>query len=209
VQKFLGLANYYRRFIKDFARLVALLHVLVRKEQKWKWEGEQEEAFERLKMVFTIEPVLAIPDINREMRVEADASDYAMRGVLLTKCEDRKWRPVAFISKSLNATEQNYKIHDKEMLAVIRCLEAWRHYLERAKLEFEIWTNHKNLQYFMTSQKLNCRQARWALYLSQFNFTLKHIPGKSMGKADRLSRRPNWQEGVEKDNEDQKLIKPK
>jgi len=60
----------------------------------------------------------------------------------------------------------------------------------------------------MTSQKLNCRQARWALYLSQSNFTLKHIPGKSMGKADRLSRRPNWQERVEKDNEDQKLIKP-
>jgi len=183
--------------------------MLVRKKQKWKWEGEQEKAFERLKMVFTTEPVLAIPDINREMRVEADASDYATGGVLLTKCEDRKWRPVAFISKSLNATERNYKIHDKEMLAVIRCLEAWRHYLERAKLEFEIWTNHKNLQYFMISQKLNCRQARWALYLSQFNFTLKHVPGKSMGKADRLSRRPNWQEGVKKDNEDQKLIKPK
>jgi len=68
--------------------------------------------------------------------------------------------------------------------------------------------DHKNLQYFMTSQKLNCRQARWALYLSQFNFALKHIPGKSMGKADRLSKRLDWQERVEKDNEDQKLIKP-
>jgi len=202
VQKFLGLANYYRRFIKDFARLAALLHVLVRKEQKWKWEREQEEVFERLKVVFITEPVLAIPDINREMRVEADASDYAMGGVLLTKCEDGKWRLVAFISKSLNTTEQNYEIHDKEMLAVISCLEAWRHYLKGAKLEFEIWTDHKNLQYFMISQKLNCRQARWALYLSRFNFTLKHVPGKSMGKADRLSRRPNWQEGVEKDNED-------
>jgi len=115
---------------------------------------------------------------------------------------------VAFISKSLNATEQNYKIHNKEMLAVIRCLEAWRHYLERAKIKFEIWTDHKNLQYFMMSQKLNCRQARWALYLSQFNFALKHIPGKSIEKADGLSRRPDWQEGVEKNNEDQKLIKP-
>ena len=140
--------------------------------------------------------------------MEVDASDYAMGGVLSTKCKDGKWRLVAFISKSLNTTERNYEIHDKEMLAVIRCLEAWRHYLEGAKLEFEIWTDHKNLQYFMTSQKLNRRQARWALYLSQFNFTLKHIPGKSMGKADGLSRRPDWQEGVEKDNEDQKLIKP-
>jgi len=115
---------------------------------------------------------------------------------------------LAFISKLLNTTEQNYEIHDKEMLAVIRCLEVWRHYLEGVKLEFEIWTDHKNLQYFMTSQKLNHRQARWALYLSQFNFILKHIPGKSIEKEDRLSRRPDWQERVEKDNKDQKLIKP-
>jgi len=160
VQKFLGLANYYRRFIKDFAKLAAPLHVLVRKEQKWKWEKKQERAFEKLKAVFTTEPVLAIPNIDREMRVETDASNYATRGVLSTKCKDGKWRPVAFISKLLNTTEQNYKIHDKEMLAVIRCLEVWRHYLEGAKLEFEIWIDHKNLQYFMTSQKLNQRQAR-------------------------------------------------
>ena len=124
VQKFLGFANYYRRFIKNFARIVAPLHILVRKEQKWKWEKEQEKAFERLKVVFTIEPILAIPDIDREMRAEADALDYATGGVLSTKYKDRKWRPVAFISKSLNAIEQNYKIHDKEILIVIRCLEA-------------------------------------------------------------------------------------
>ena len=83
--------------------------------------------------------------------MEADASDYIIGRVLSTKCEDRKLRLVAFISKSLNATERNYEIHNKEMLAVIRCLEAWRHYLEGAKLKFEIWTDHKNLQYFMTS----------------------------------------------------------
>ena len=152
VQKFLGLANYYRRFIKNFARIAAPLHVIVRKEQ--------EEAFKELKTAFTTEPILAIPDIDKEMRVEADVSDYAMGGVLSTKCEDGKWRLVAFISKSLSTMEWNYKIHDKEMLAVIRCLEAWRHYLEEAKLEFEIWMDHKNLQYFMTSQKLNRRQAR-------------------------------------------------
>ena len=80
--------------------------------------------FERLKAVFTTEPILAIPDINREMRVEADALDYAIGGVLLTKCEDGKWRLVAFISKLLNTTERNYEIHNKEILAVIRCLEA-------------------------------------------------------------------------------------
>ena len=90
MQKFLDLVNYYRRFIKDFARLAAPLHVLVRKEQKWKWKREQEEVFERLKIVFTTEPILAIPDIDREIRVEADASDYTTGGVLLTKCEDGK-----------------------------------------------------------------------------------------------------------------------
>jgi len=124
VQKFLGLANYYRWFIKDFTKIAMPLHVLVRKEQKWKWEKEQKEAFRKLKTVFTTEPVLATPDIDREMRVEADASDYATGGVLSTKCEGGKWRSVAFISKLLNVTERNYEIHDKEMLAVIRCLEA-------------------------------------------------------------------------------------
>jgi len=102
-----------------------------------------------------MKPVLAIPDIDREMRVEADVSDYATGGVLSLKCKDGKWRLVAFISKLLNTTERNYKIHDKEMLAVIRCLEAWRHYLEEVKLEFKTWMDHKNLQYFMISQKLN------------------------------------------------------
>ena len=208
VQKFLGLTNYYKRFIKDFARIAIPLYILVRKEQKWKWKKEQEKAFGKLKVVFTTEPVLAIPDIDREMRVEVNASDYTTGGVLSTKYKNEKQRPVAFISKSLNTMERNYEIHDKEMLAIIRCLEAQRHYLEGAKLEFEIWMDYKNLQYFMTSQKLNWRQARWALYLLQFDFVLKHVLEKSIGKADRLSRRLDWQEGVEKDNEDQMLIKP-
>jgi len=116
--------------------------------------------FRKLKEVFTTEPVLAAPDLDKEMRVEADVSDYTIGGVLSMKCEDRRWRPVAFISKSLNKTERNYKIHNKEMLAVIHCLEAWRHFLERARIKFEIWMDHKNLEYFMTNQKLNQQQAR-------------------------------------------------
>ena len=79
--------------------------MLVRKEQKWKWKKEQEKVFKKLKAMFTTEPILAIPDIDRKMKVEADASDYATGGMLLTKCEDKKWRPVAFISKLLNAME--------------------------------------------------------------------------------------------------------
>jgi len=77
--------------------------------------------------------VLATPDLNKEFRVEADASNFATGGVLSVKCEDDLWRPVAFISKSLNKTEQNYEIHNKEMLGVIRCLEAWRHFYGRCK----------------------------------------------------------------------------
>jgi len=133
VQKFLGLANYYRWFVKDFTKIAKPLHEITRKEMKWNWGERQQKAFEELKERFTTEPVLVTPDLDREMRVEADASDFATGGVLSMKCEDERWRPVAYISKSLNEAERNYEIHDKEMLAIIRCLEAWRHFLEEAK----------------------------------------------------------------------------
>ena len=150
VQKFLGLANYYRRFVKDFAIIAKPLHETMRKEKKWDWGEKQQKAFEELKRRFTTEP-----DLDKEIRVEADASDFATGGVLLMKCEDERWRPVAYISKSLNEAERNYEIHDKEMLAIIQCLEAWRHFLEGAKGQFKIWTDYKNLEYFMKAQKLN------------------------------------------------------
>jgi len=143
VRKFLGLANYYRRFIKNFARVARPINVLTRKDVKWVWGESQQKAFDELKEVFTTKPVLAAPDLDKEFRVEADASNYITGGVLSMKCSDNLWRPVAFISKSLNDTERNYKIHNKEMLAVIRCLEAWRHFLEGTTVKFEIWTDHK------------------------------------------------------------------
>jgi len=207
VQKFLRLANYYRWFVKDFAMIAKPLHKMTRKDKKWNWRERQQKAFEELKKRFTMEPVLVTPDLDKKMRVEVDVSDFATRGVLSMKYEDEKWRPVAYISKSLNEAERNYEIHDKEMLAIIRCLEAWRHFLEGAKDQFEIWTDHKNLEYFMKAQKLNQKQARWLLYLSRFDFVLKHVAGKSMGRADSLSRRVDWAEGVEKDNENQVMLK--
>jgi len=103
--------------------------------------------------------------------------------------------------------QRNYEIHDKEMLAIIRGLENWRHLLEGTQFKFEIWTDHKNLEYFMRAQKLNQRQAQWTLYLSRFNFTLKHISGTRMRKVDGLSRRLDWKVGVEKDNKNQVFIK--
>jgi len=208
IRKFLGLANYYRRFVKNFAKVALPMNRLTRKDEKWKWGEEQQAAFKQLKSIFTTRPVLATPELDKEFRVEADASNFATGGVLLVKCDDDLWRPVAFISKALNETERNYEIHDKEMLGVIRCLEAWRHFLEDAQLKFEIWTDHKNLEYFMSSQNLNRRQVRWALYLSRFNFTLKHVPGSKMGKADGLSRRSDWEKGGEGDNKERTLLKP-
>ena len=154
-----------------------------------------------MKERFTKELVLAAPDLDKKMRMEVDASDYTMSGVLFMECEDKLWRLVAFLSKLLNETERNYEIHDKEMLAIIRGLENWRHLLEGTRSKFEIWTDHKNLEYFMKAQKLNRRQAQWALYLSRFDFTLKHVSGTKMGKTDRLSRQSDWKVEVEKDND--------
>jgi len=155
VRKFLWLANYYRWFIKNFATLAKPLNMLTRKEEKWKWEEAQQKAFEQLKGIFMMRPLLVAPDLDKEFRVEADTSNFATGEVLSIKYDDNKWRLVAYISKSLNETECNYEIHDKEMLVVIRCLEAWRHFLEGAKGKFEIWSDHKNLEYFMSNQKLN------------------------------------------------------
>ena len=123
VRKFLGLTNYYRRFIKDFAQVARPINMLMRKDVKWQWGVEQQKAFDKLKRVFTTKPVLAVLDLDKEFRVEADVSNYATEGVLSIKCSDEMWRPVTFISKSLSDTERNYKIHDKEILAVVRCLE--------------------------------------------------------------------------------------
>jgi len=120
---------------------------------------KREKAFRELKKQFTKELVLAVLDLDKRMRMEVDTSDYVTGGVLSIECEDRLWRPVAFLSKSLNKTKRNYEIHDKEMLAIIRRLESWRYLLEGICFKFEIWTDHKNLEYFMKVQKLNWRQA--------------------------------------------------
>jgi hypothetical protein len=103
--------------------------------------------------------------------------------------------------------ERNYEIHDTKMLAIIRGLEEWRHYLECARHPVEIWTDHKNLEYFQVAQKLNCRQARWPLYLSRFDFTLHHKPGRSMGKPDALSRWADHRPG-QGDNDNLTLLAP-
>ena len=119
--------------------------------------------------------------------------------------EDDKWHPIAFLSKSLSPVKWNYEIHDKEMLAIVQALEEWRHILEGAEHQLKIWTDHKNLEYFMMAKKVNWRQAQWSLLLARFNFLLHHRPGKTMGKSDALSWRSDHGSGVE-DNQNLMLL---
>jgi len=136
----------------------------------------------------TTAPILASPQDSEPFHIKANSSDFASRAVLSQQLpREEKWHPVAFYSKSLSPVEQNYEIHDKEMLAIIYTLEEWRHFLEGAWHLVEIWTDHKNLEYFMTAKKLNRHQACWSLYLARFDFKLIHRPGCSMGKPDALS----------------------
>jgi hypothetical protein len=142
------------------------------------WGLPQEGSFMKLKELVTSSPVLVLPDDDLLFRLEADGSGIATGAVLSQQSRDDKaWHPVAFLSKALNPSKRNYEIHDTEILAIIRGLEEWRHYLEGARHPVEIWTDYKNLEYFRVAQKLNRRQARWSLYLSRFDFTPHHKPG--------------------------------
>lgn len=208
VQSFLGFANFYRHFIEGFSHHAKPLFELTKKDRKWSWEEGEQQAFDEIKDWVTSSPILCFADDSKPFRIEADSSDFATGAVLSQQSDDDlKWHPITFYSKSLNAVERNYDIHDKEMLAVMRSLKEWRHFLEGAQRKVEIWTDHKNLEYFMTTKKLNCRQARWLLYLSRFDFVMHHRPGKSMGKCDALSRRADHSPGTD-DNRDITLLKP-
>src|SRR6266567_1349850 len=165
--------------------------------------------FNKLKQNVTTTPVLISPDSTKPFRIEADSSDFATNAVLSqVSPADKRWHLVTFFSKSLSPVKQNYEIHDKEMLAIIRSLQEWRYFVEGVEHPFEVWMDHKNLEYFMTAKQLNRRQARWSLYLSRFDFSLHHKPGKSMGKPDALSRRADHGTGSD-DNSDIVLLPPK
>src|SRR5271155_23155 len=207
VQSFLGFINFYRRFIHDFARVARPLHELTRKTVVWNWTSKEQAAFEELKGLVMSTPILVFPREDKPFLLEADASDFATGAVLSQEGSDGKLHPVGYMSQSLSAVERNYEIHDKEMLAIMLGLEEWRHFLEGAKCKFEIITDHKNLEYFRSAQKLNRRQARWSLYLSRFDFTLTHKPGKTMLKVDSLSRRADHGRG-HLDNADIVLLQP-
>jgi len=189
VQAFIGFVNFYCRFIQDFSTIARPLFDLTRSNQAWNWGTKEQEAFERLKMAVTTAPTLASPQDSEPFCIEADSSDFASGAILSQQLPgEEKWHLVAFYSKSLSPVERNYEIHDKEMLAIIWALEEWRHFLEGARHPVEIWTDHKNLEYFMTAKKLNHRQAWWSLYLARFDFKLVHRPGHSIQTPYRRDR---------------------
>jgi hypothetical protein len=180
---------------------------LLQKETKWDWTPECQLAFGTLKSKFTEAPVLVMPDPTKPQKVKTDASDYAYGAILSQLEEDRKRHPVAYLSKSFSPAERNYDIYDKELKAIIGVLEAWQHYLEGATHTIEIWTDHKNLEYFKHAHKLSRRQAHWAQYLTQFDYNLVHKPG-ARNKADGLSWRVDHKEGVKDDNMDSIVLPP-
>jgi len=160
MQAFIGFVNFYRRFIRDFSTIARPLFDLTRSDKAWNWDTKEQNAFECLKTAVTTALVLVSPQDLEPFCIKADSSGFASGAVFSQQLpREEKWYLVAFYSKSLSLVEQNYEIHDKEMLAIIHALEEWRHFLEGARHPVEIWTDYKNLEYFMTAKKLNCHQA--------------------------------------------------
>lgn len=133
--------------------------------------------------------------------VEADASDAAIGAVFNQLDERGKIRPIAFYSCKFSDAELNYEIHDKELLAIVKATREWRHYIEGASEQTVVWSDHKNLTYFTTTKELTRRQARWSESLSRFDIVIKYRKGSENGRADALSRRPDYMKNVPKHSE--------
>ena len=157
VQGFLGFRNFYRRFIRNFSELAKPLNELLKKEQKFEWTDECQQAFDTMKWKFTEEPVLGMPDHNKPFQIECDASKYASGAVLTQLDTNGDQHPCAFILKTFSPTERNYEIYNQELLAIIQALEEWRHYIQGSPHTMTVLSDHKNLTYYRDAQKLNHR----------------------------------------------------
>uniref|UniRef100_A0A8C1QKT9 Gypsy retrotransposon integrase-like protein 1 n=1 Tax=Cyprinus carpio TaxID=7962 RepID=A0A8C1QKT9_CYPCA len=189
LQRFLGFANFYRRFIRNFSQLVAPLTALTSPRTTFRWSNTAEAVFTNLKSRFVSAPILVTPDPTRQFVVEVDASEVGVGAVLSQRASsDDKMHPCAFFSHRLSPAERNYDIGNRELLAVKLALEEWRHWLEGSGVPFIVWTDHKNLEYIRSAKRLNSRQARWALFFGRFDFALSYRPGSKNIKPDSLSR---------------------
>ncbi|KAK3540671.1 hypothetical protein QTP70_034527 [Hemibagrus guttatus] len=190
LQRFLGFANFYRRFVQNYSCIANPLTSLLRdKPKSLAWSPAAEEAYNTLKKAFTAAPLLVHPDPDKPFIVEVDASTTGV-GVVLSQQQGNPshLHPCAFFSRKLNPVERNYDIGNRELLAVKLALEEWRHWLEGAKHPFLVLTDNKNLEYLRAAKRLNPRQARWALFFTRFDFTISYRPRSKNTRADALSR---------------------
>nr|CAD39981.1 OSJNBa0032B23.3 [Oryza sativa Japonica Group] len=182
VRSFLGLAGFYRRFVKDFSTIAAPLHELTKRNVTFTWAAAQRNAFDTLKDKLTHAPLLQLPDFNKTLELECDASGIGLGGVLL-----QEGKPVAYFSEKLSGPSLNYSTYDKELFALVRTLETWQHYLWPK--EFVIHSDHESLKHIRSQAKLNRRHAKWVEFIESFPYVIKHKKGKENVIADALSRR--------------------
>ncbi|XP_072093104.1 transposon Tf2-1 polyprotein isoform X4 [Arachis hypogaea] len=182
IRSFLGLARYYRRFIKGFSQLALPLTKLTRKDTPFIWTPECEGSFQELKHRLTTAPVLVLPEPSEPFEVYCDASLKGLGCVLM-----QHQNVVAYASRQLRPHEMNYPTHDLELAAVVFALKIWRHYLYGVK--FLVFSDHKSLKYLFKQKELNMRQRRWMELLKDYDFELNYHPGKANVVADALSRK--------------------
>jgi RNase H-like domain found in reverse transcriptase len=189
LQSFLGLANYYRRYITNFSTRTAPLTNATRgKRKKLDWGNPQESAFNDAKRAYTTAPALKIADPALDYVVITNASDVGIGAVLEQEYEDRL-HPVAYVSRKLKSAEQNYPTHDRELLAIIYAARECRTYLHGAR--FRIRCDHHPLQYLETQPQLSKRQIRWVDALTEFDYRIEYYKGKWNILSDALSRPPD------------------
>ena len=190
LRSFLGLSNYYRKFLPRYSEVSKPLTDLTKKRNEFNWNDLAEEAFGKIKDLISGDLMLRHPVLDKPFIIQTDASDYAVAGVLLQKDGNDELLPLEFYSRKLNDSEFNYSIHDKELLAIKESLQEWRHYVLYAKDPVHVYCDHKNLLYFKDNRLTKPRHARWHEILMQFNFILIQIKGEENVLADALSRDP-------------------
>jgi len=192
VQIFLGFANFYRRFIKDFSKVCKPITATLKGNLKdFHWGREQEEAFEELKKRFATAGTLSHFYLGRTTVVETDASDLAL-GCVLCQYQGRLLHPVAFHSRKLNSAERNYEIHDKELFAIMEAFKECKRYLWGEEEPVTVYTDHQNLQSFLSKKVWNQRHIRCPKEVTNYNFKIVYRPGSPGGKPQALSRRQEY-----------------
>ena len=217
VQSFLGFTGYYRYFIPNYSKIAWPLLDLTKKTTPWHWGETQKKVFEELKTWMCKSPVLIQPDIDKQFTLHVDASAYSMGAVLLqegnnttktlAQCHKPTLHPVTYYSATFTPTEWNYDIYERELLAIMKALAHWRHYLGWTKNPFIICTDHANLQYWKSPRNLNLWTARWHTDLQEYDYILEYIPRKTKTTADALSQPPG-KDHREEDNKDITIIPP-